>query len=168
MLKSNARGLSLNKGDWFLLGTNYPCMSVKVFQSKQLQFSSWVLHWGVLSIEEYLVQAYLYLYLYYYLCKYKNQNASVAGSICTFLGSLPPDALSTLEMNKQALRKSSTPPCGAAHTAQCSVHTTFYIHSYSDLEGFQTVVFASPMPPLQLAAAMSRVLKKHCKYWDRV
>ena len=92
-----------------------------------------------------------YLYLYYYLCKYKNQNASVAGSICTFLGSLPPDALSTLEMNKQALRKSSTPPCGAAHTAQCSVHTTFYIHSYSDLEGFQTVVFASPMPPLQLA-----------------
>ena len=61
------------------------------------------------------MQAYLYLFYYYYLCKYKNQNASVAGSICTFLGSLPPDALSTLEMNKQALRKSST-PLVVAHT----------------------------------------------------
>ena len=36
---------------------------------------------------------------------------SVASSICTFLGSLPADALSTLEMNKQTLRKSSTHPC---------------------------------------------------------
>ena len=58
--------------------------------------------------------------------------------------------------NEQAsAEKKFNPPCGGAHTAQCSVHKTFYIHSYSDLEGFQTVVFASPMPPLQLAAAMS-------------